>query len=168
MKAKGWSGSRRFSAKLKCTRPTRFHARFRLVRNACNPTFAAARDAAKACSISSHNASKTSSVRYSAPAIIGAVSTRDESSAAAGAGMLGSFTRSSASELDACRQSDPTYRAAKSRHQTNKGGNACPASAAPSHTSPYPVPRAKASIRRIEAAASMSGPSSWSSTVRRP
>jgi len=168
MKAKGWSGSRRFSAILKCTRPTRFHARFRVDRKACNPTFAAARDAAKARSISSHNASKTSWVRYSAPAIIGAVNTRDESSAAVGAGTLGSFRGPSASMPDACRQSDPTYRAAKSRHQTNKGGNACPTSAAPSHTSPYPAPRANASIRRIDAAASMSGPSSWSSTLRRP
>ena len=107
MKAKGRSGSRRFSARLKWTRPTRFQAGFRVVRKACKSVPAAARDAANARAISSHNAARTSRVRYSAPAIIGAVNTSDESSAAVGAGTLGGLRLSSAFVPDACRQSEP-------------------------------------------------------------
>ena len=44
MKANGCSGSRRFSARLKCTRPTRFQAGFSLLRKDCrsNPDRASA------------------------------------------------------------------------------------------------------------------------------
>jgi hypothetical protein len=101
------------------------------------------------------------------PAIIGAVNTRDESSAAVGR----RYTRQRSRPLRFHAGRVQTKRPdVQGREVTppNKGGNACPTSAAPSHTSPYPVPRANASIRRIEAAASMSGPSSWSSTLRRP
>ena len=56
MKANGCSASRRFSARLKCTRPTRFQAGFRRVRKRCKPVPEAASAAAKASAISSHSA----------------------------------------------------------------------------------------------------------------
>ena len=48
MKANGASGSRRFSARLKCTRPTRFQAGFRPLRKLCRSAPVAASDVAKA------------------------------------------------------------------------------------------------------------------------
>ncbi len=84
-----------------------FQAGFRVVRKVFNPVFVAAREAAVAPVMSSHNASSTSWVRYSAPAIIGAVNMSEASSVSVGAATSGSARVSSNSESDACRQSEP-------------------------------------------------------------
>src|SRR5205823_11243168 len=88
-KANGDSGSRRFSAMLKCTRPTRFQAGFRPRRKLWRSVLAAFRDAANALPNSLHNARRISAVRYSAPGIMGAVNTSDASSPRVGAGTSG-------------------------------------------------------------------------------
>ena len=89
MKAKGCSGSRRFSARLKCTRPTRFQAGLSPLRKVCKIGWLAASDAANAAPSSSHSASRTSAFRYSAPGIIGAVSTKVAISPSVGGGTAG-------------------------------------------------------------------------------
>src|SRR6185437_13958489 len=150
MKANGDSGSRRFSARLKCTRPTRFQAGFSRFRKLCKSVFAEDRDAAIALPISVHSARKTSAVRYSAPGIIGPVNTSEASSPSVGAGTSGTTEDDDPPPIVAeeRRHSEVTYRDANSRHQVNTGGRTFPISAAPSRTSPAPVPREKASTRR--------------------
>src|SRR4029450_2193421 len=89
MKAKGASGSRRFSARLKWTRPTKFQAGFSVLRKSCRPVPETASDDAVAATMALQRERSTSVVRYSAPAIIGAVRTRVASSASPGGGILG-------------------------------------------------------------------------------
>src|SRR3954466_1104232 len=147
MKAKGSSGSCLFSARLKCTRPTRFQAGLNPLRKVWRSAPDRTRDAANAAPSSSHSASRTSAFRYSAPGIIGAVSTRVAISPSVGGGTTGKTGDDGASEAapGASRHSAPTYRAAKSRHQTKAGGKAWPTSPAPSCRRPCPVPRGKGS-----------------------
>jgi len=84
MKANGASGSRRFSARLKCTRPTRFQAGFNPLRKLCRSAPVTVKEADTAFLISPHSARSASGVRYSAPAIMGAVSTSAASSPSVG------------------------------------------------------------------------------------
>jgi hypothetical protein len=108
MKANGASGSLRFSARLKCTRPTRFQAGFNALRKACRSVPAAATDTVVAVAISAHRSRSTEEVRYSAPGIIGAVNTSVASSASVGGGTGGTTADAgrSASVPAAYRQSD--------------------------------------------------------------
>ena len=85
-KANGASSSLRFSARLKCTRPTRFHAGFRRFRKSCIPHFDSASSTPNAASSSCQRAPRTSAVRYSAPVMGGAARTSRSNSAAGGAG----------------------------------------------------------------------------------
>jgi hypothetical protein len=73
MKAKGNSGSRRFSATWNWTRPIRFQAGFSALRKACRSVPDAASDSARAVPRSAHSPSRTIAFRYSAPGITGAV-----------------------------------------------------------------------------------------------
>ena len=110
MKANGNSASRRFSARLKCTRPTRFQAGFRVFRKPCRSVAAAARAAAAAASNLAQSASRTSGVRYSEPGIMGAVSDKTARSAEPGAATAGKAGRTGASAWvsGACRHSAVT------------------------------------------------------------
>ena len=158
MKANGNSGSRQFSARLKCTRPTRFQAGLSVLRTDCRSVPATMADIA-AC-ISAHSAWRTSGDTYSAPAIIGRASTSEASSALSGGAI-------SAIPVEAgCRHSPAMYRAANWRHHTKTGGNACPTSPAPSWIKPGPLPWRKAAASRAATASSRSGPSSACSSTR--
>ena len=169
MKAKGTSGSRRFSARLKCTRPTRFQAGLSAFRKLWRSVPAATRDADAAWAVSIQRARSTSDVRYSAPVIIGAVKTRVARSASPGAGTSGTTEVGPSSPAPAaCRHSAATYRAAKARHQARTGGSAWPISPAPSRSSPCPVPWAKALPRRSALESSRSEASAAASTIRCP
>jgi hypothetical protein len=66
------------------------------------------------------------------------------------------------------RRSAATKRAAKSRHQVKTGGKVAPASPAPRHQSPSPLPLSKASRRRTAIPASRSGASPLSSKTSLP
>ena len=164
MKANGASASRRFSARLKCTRPTRFQAGFRPFRKLCRSVFAAASDAASAAAISRHSARSTSGVRYSAPAIIGAVSTSEASSASRRRRDL-RHTRRPAGRLQAQRRHVARREAAPPEEDRRQG---LPTSPAPSRSRPWPLPRANASARRAAMRSSSSGASADSSRTRWP
>src|SRR4029450_10130336 len=116
MKAKGASGSRRFSARLKWTRPTKFQAGFSVLRKSCRPVPETASDDAVAATMALQRERSTSVVRYSAPAIIGAVRTRVASSASPGGGILG--RADAASVAGGCRERRAAKRAEKVPHHT--------------------------------------------------
>ncbi len=169
MKAKGKSGSRRFSARLKWTLPTRVQAGLHWARKLCISVPAAEKAWAKAASNACHRMRRLFGLRYSAPAIKGVVKASEASSAGVG----GSIPAIAASPIGSSksrgrRRSAVTKRAAKSRHQTKTGGRAAPASRAPRRQSPSPLPRAKASRRRRAILASRSGASPLSSKTSLP
>ena len=111
-KGNGASGSLRFSARLKCTRPTRFHAGFRLLRKSCMPHFDSASSIPNAVSSSCHSAPSTSAVRYSAPVMGGTACASRPNSAAGGAGTR---TFRGARSVSAWVQRAVTYDAPNSR-----------------------------------------------------
>ena len=86
MKAKGYSGSRRFSARLKCTRPTERRRLSRLFRKSARETLSSESSIASASPISRQNRPRTSGRRYSPPVIGGASSMSAPSSLMAGGG----------------------------------------------------------------------------------
>ena len=158
MKANGASASRRFSARLKCTRPTRFQAGIQALEKALQVGFCRGKRRASAAAISCHSARSTSVVRYSAPAIIGAVNTRDASSAVGGCGYFRGWLQAQRGHV-ARRESAPPQ---EERRQ------ACPTSPAPSRSNPSPLPRENASASRSAMRASNSGASEASSKTRCP
>ncbi len=108
----------------------------------------AADAAAKADVVSSHSSSGTAPVEYPDRAIIGANSTRKAHPPASGAGTTGRVVSSSRSATS--RRSAPIRGVAKPRHQTNTGGRGYPTSAAPSRTSPHPLPCPNAPVKRAK------------------
>ena len=126
MKAKGNSGSRRFSARLKCTRPTRRQRRSRFFRKVLKRRDRSRRVRSPApAPISRQSDTKPMGRRYSPPSIGGdLVEQRAVHSAAEGAGR----TRLAPLRRFAQAQSSATKRMAKSRHQARAGGRALPAS----------------------------------------
>ena len=166
MKAKGRSGSRLFSARLKCTRPTRFQAGFRLLRKLGRSVFAAPSAWLKAWPISCHSSPNRSGLMYSAPGIIGAVNTREANSASVGGGTSGIVALPGIPGDS--RHRAPTYCAEKPRHQTKTGGSNCPTSPAPSCSNPRPVLSANALVNRMAARSSRPSRFAASSSTRRP
>ena len=87
--ANGASMSFLFSARLKCTRPTRFHAGFFALRKLRIVRPDSMSSACHATSISCHNEHSTEAVRYSTPVIGGEVEARASSSSVGGGGIVG-------------------------------------------------------------------------------
>src|ERR1700723_2271571 len=76
--------SKRFSARLKCTRPTRFHAPLQRFKNSWTPHFDWDNSSPKAICSSCLRDWRTLAVRYSAPVIGGAARDSQASSASSG------------------------------------------------------------------------------------
>ena len=115
--ANGASGSLRFSARWKCTRPTVFHAGLNARSVSWTDAFDAASRAAKAPPIAVQRPRSTSGVRYSAPTIGGAAATMASRSASSGrwSGRGGRRREADALAASGCAQSAVTNRAEKSR-----------------------------------------------------
>ena len=157
MKAKGYSGSRRFSARLKWTRPTERRRLSRLFRKSARETLSSESSIANASPISRQNRPRTSGRRYSPPVIGGASSMSAPSSLMAGGASSPASAGSNASPF---AQSSATQREAKSRHHASAGGKALPASPAPSCSSPCPAPLSKRPRTRSASARSRTKSSS--------
>ena len=155
MKANGRSGSALFSARLKCTRPTRFQAGLRLLSQPCRSPPASSTAWPIASPRLRQRSRSTSAVMYSPPVISGAVNTRLASADASGS-------------ATAPRQRPSAYRPANARHHTSAGGKTRPTSPAPSCASPRPLLMANASVRRAATASSSAGACASASSSRRP
>ena len=157
MKAKGKSASRRFSARLKCTRPTKRQRRSRSFRKSWSGRPLSMSSISNALAMSRQSPVKTSGRRYSAPCIGGASSIRDVSSSATGAGRA---RRSFPCAASPRAHRSAMKRMAKSRHHAKEGGRPLPASPAPRRKRPWPAPRAKLFSSRSASPASSKNSSS--------
>ena len=173
-KAKGASGSFRFSARWKCTRPTVFQTGLKARSVSCTEVLACASRAVKAVWSATQRPRRTSGVRYSAPVIGGAATTMASRSMSGGGAMAGetdpraSWPGSGLAARSGCAHSAVTNRAAKSRQKPNAGGSGVDTSPAPSCSKPSPWPRANASTRRAAIVASRPGGSGVSASTRWP
>jgi hypothetical protein len=150
MKAKGHSGSLRFSARLKCTRPTSRQRLSRLLRKSCSERPLSAFSTESAFCIDRHSASRTAGRRYSPPRMGGASSIKASSSSGDGSGMFASDPAAGSWRA----QSVATKRIAKPRQNASAGERRLPTSRRPSCNNPWPSPRAKRSASRLSTAAS--------------
>jgi hypothetical protein len=150
MKAKGHSGSLRFSARFKCTRPTSRQRLSRLLRKSCSERPLSAFSTESAFCIDRHSASRTAGRRYSPPRMGGASSIKASSSSGDGSGMFASDPAAGSWRA----QSVATKRIAKPRQNASAGERRLPTSRRPSCNNPWPSPRAKRSASRLATAAS--------------
>ena len=142
------SASRRFSARLKCTRPTRFQAGFSRLRKLCRSVPAAASEVAQAPAPippTARAARPASDIRRPASSAPSAPARR--SSASVGAGTSGSSGSHRLRRRTHAGTAPPRSAPRNARHQTNTGGRGLPDLAGTSRSSPWPLPRANASLR---------------------